>query len=219
VESLEALLQWWRSEDTSSTSLASTGVVAGAVVVSVSATFVWKHPGHRVDGIATIIQLVGALLTVPIVVRKLLAPRPRLTASMLAGECSGTAFEPRWIERGAFRLAAGDLVRTALRRWRVALVLGLLLFGVGVAVGFLVGTSLFTKIVLIVLLSLGLLFGLFGLCAMALPRRLHAPLSSETEILSPLQLAGDERVQGALGIAGLVLVLGSIMLKFVALYA
>lgn len=69
------------------------------------------------------------------------------------------------------------------------------------------------------LLSLGLLLSAFGFYAMVLPRRFHAPLSSGTEVLSPLQLVADERAQGALGILGLVLVLGSIMLKFVALYA
>jgi hypothetical protein len=214
---LEALRRWWRSEDTSRTSLASTGVVIGAVLVVVAGIFVWKHSAHRVEGITTVIQFAGVLLTVPVVVRKLLTPRPSFRASMLAGECA--ASEPRWIEKGALRLRAGNLVRWGFRRWRVALALGVLLFGLGLVVLFFAAASLFTKIVLIVLLSLGLLVGLFGLYAMVLPRRFHAALSSETEILSPLQLVADERVQGALGILGLVLVLGSIMLRFVALYA
>jgi hypothetical protein len=214
---LEALYRWWRSEDTSRASLSSTGVVIGAVLVTVAGIFVWKHPAHRLDGVTTVIQFAGVLLTVPVVVRKLLVPRPRFTASMLAGERA--ASEPRWIEKGALRLRAGNLLRWGFRMWRASIVLGVLLFGLGLIVGFVAAASLFTKIVLIVLLSLGLLFGFFGLYAMVLPRRFHAALSSETEILSPLQIVADERVQGALGILGLVLVLGSIVLRFVALYA
>jgi hypothetical protein len=213
---LQALRRWWRSEDTSRTSLSSTGVVIWAVLVTAAGTFVWKHSAHRVDGLATIIQLAGALLTVPVLVRKLLVPRPRLTALMLAGDCAVS--EPRWIERGALRLRAGNLMRAGFRRWRVALVMGPLLLGLGIAFAYIAAASVLTKIVLIVLFSLGLLFSVFGLYAMVMPRRFHAPLSPETEILSPLRLVADERGQGALGILGLVLVLGSIMLKFVALY-
>src|SRR5919197_1528791 len=157
---LEALHRWWRSEDTSRTSLASTGVVIGDVLVTVAGVFVWKHPAHRVEGITTVIQFAGVLLTVPVVVRKLLTPRPRFTASMLAGECAASA--PRWIETGALRLQAGNLVRWGFRRWRLALVLGALFFGLGLVVLFFAAASLFTKIALIVLLSLGLLVGLFG---------------------------------------------------------
>src|SRR5205085_10392867 len=200
-------------------SLASTGVVVGAVAITVAMAIVLKHSGHRLDGIAAIIQLAGALLTVPVAVRKLLPSRPRLSASMLAGARVATSSEPRWVGRGGFRLRTANLWRACLRRWRRALVLGVLTFGLGIGFSFLAPGSTATAIVLIVLLSLGLLFSLFGLYAMVLPRRFHAPLSSETEILSPLQLAADERFQGALGIVGLVLVLGSIMLKFVALYA
>ena len=110
-------------------------------------------------------------------------------------------------------------MRAGFRNWRVALTLGPLLLGLGLASAYIAAASVLTKIVRLVLLSLGLLLSVFGLYAMVLPRRFHAPLSSETEILSPLQLVADERVQGALGILGIVLVLGSIMLKFVALYA
>jgi hypothetical protein len=214
---LKALRQWWRSEDTSRTSLSSTGVVVWAVLVTAAGVFVWKHSAHRVDGVATIIQLAGALLAVPALVRKLLVPRARLTALMLAGDCAVS--EPRWIERGALRLRAGNLMRAGFRRWRVALVMGPLLLGLGLAFAYVAAASLLTKSVLVVLLSLGLLLSAFGLYAMFLPRRFHVPLSAETEILSPLQLVADERAQGALGILGLALVLGSIMLKFVALYA
>jgi hypothetical protein len=192
-------------------------MVVGATIVTVAATVVWKHPGHRVDGVATVIQLAGVLLTVPVIVRKLMVPRPRFTAAMLAG--ASAVSESRWLEKGALRLRAANLLRAGFRRWWVALTVGALLFGLGLIVASFATATLFTKIVLIVLLSLGLLLGLFGFYGMALPRRFRAPLSPETEILSPLQLAADERFQGALGILGLVLVLGSIMLRFVALYA
>jgi hypothetical protein len=217
MATLKALRQRWRSEDTSRTSLSSTGVVVGVALVTAAGVFVWKHSAHRVDGVATIIQLAGALLTVPVLVRKLLVPRPHLTALRLAGECAVS--EPRWIERGALRLQAGNLMRAGFRRWRVALLMGPLLLGLGIAFAYVAAASVLTKSVLIVLLSLGLLLSAFGFYSMVLPRRFHAPLSSETEILSPLQLVANERAQGALGILGLVLVLGSIMLKFVALYA
>ena len=214
---LRALHRWWRSEDASRTSLSSTGVVVGAVLVTAAGVVVWKHSAHRVDGVATIIQLAGALLTVPVLVRKLLVPRPCITALRLAGDCAVS--EPRWIEKGALRLRAGNLTRAGFRRWRVAFVMGPLLLGLGFAFAYVAAASVLTKIVLIMLLSLGLLLSVFGLYAMLLPRRFHVALSSETEILSPLQLVADERAQGALGILGLVLVLGSIVLKFVALYA
>jgi hypothetical protein len=216
MRALQMLRRSWRSEDTSRTSLSSTGVVVGAGLVTAAGLVVWKHSGHRVDGVATIIQLAGALLTVPVAVRKLLMPRPRFTALMLAGNCATS--ERRWIERGALRLRGAKILRAGFRSWRVALGLGPLLLGFGLAFAYIAAPSVLTKIVLIVLLSLGLVLSLFGLYAMVLPRRFHAPLSSETEVLSPLQLVADERAQGALGILGLVLVLGSIMLKFVALY-
>jgi hypothetical protein len=216
---LKALAEWWRSEDTSRTSLASTGFVAAGIVISVAVVFVVKHPGHRVDGVATIIQLLGALLAAPVAVRKLLAPRARFTASMLAGQRSAAASEPGWIERGAFRLAMGNGVRAGLRKWPIALAVGAFFSCVALAVDFLAAASELIVIVLVVLLSVGFLFALFGVVAMVLPRRFHAPLSSGTEILSPLQLAADERFQGMLATFGVVLVLGSIMLKFLALYA
>src|SRR5919201_6929712 len=103
---LQAFRRWWRSEDTSRTSLSSTGVVVGAALVTAAGIVVWKHSAHRVDGVATIIQLAGALLTVPVAVRKLLVPQPRFTALMLAGDCA--ASEPRWIERGSFTAASRE---------------------------------------------------------------------------------------------------------------
>jgi hypothetical protein len=214
----KALCQWWRSEDTSQASLASTGVVAWASVVVVAGVFVWKHPSHRVDGVAVTVQLLGVFLTAPILVRKLLPRRPLVTASFLAGDSSPAGSERRWMERGAFRLASANLVRAGFRRWRSGLGLGAALVTFALAVIFLAPASDFAAILVAVFLTLGSLLFLLSLYAMVIPRRFHIPLPPETEILSPLQLVANERIEGVLGVIGLAFVLGSIVLRFVALY-
>jgi hypothetical protein len=213
----KSLREWWGDDDVTGTSLASTGLVIWAVVAVAAIMFVWKHPAHRIDGAVATLQLVGAFLTVPILGRKLWPSRPSLTARALAGDRIVSGGQ-RWMEKGGFRLAAANHLRAARRRWRILIGLGAILFAPGLALAFVTPASSARAILVVVLVAVGLVLGLFGLSAMVLPRRLHAPLPPETEILSPLQLAADERFEAMLGIAGLVFVLASIVLQFVGFY-
>jgi hypothetical protein len=70
----------------------------------------------------------------------------------------------------------------------------------------------------VVMLSVGASLAIFAIYGMMAPRRFHTPLPPETEIVSPVMLADDQRGEAALGIFGLICVLASIAIEFVRLY-
>lgn len=68
------------------------------------------------------------------------------------------------------------------------------------------------------LIWIGASIAFFAICGMVVPRRFHTPLTTGAEIVSPLMLVGDRRVEGLLGVLGLLCVLTSIAIDFVRLY-